>query len=819
MPLMSILFWWILLLLSRDGSSYQGTNPVLWPLLPLKSVNPLIGTTGPRTGMSGGMIPSVSHPFGSVRWVVQNQKNFVAAAPFNYSTSGRVHGFMGTRQPAVWMGESAWAGIVPGVSLDGEPIKTDWNTRAMYKVEGTEEFGIGHYAVRLMAGNDSTIQVDMSATSRAAHFVFSFDLSKAGASSSQPYIWLPVTRDSVKYHAVDTYEPYFPNGTVSVIPSEAGVEICGSNEEFDDIILVPLSVKPKAQNFRGWFCTHISFLTFGSSGGYQYGVTQAQMIYEGVPEGKGTELGAYVLLPGNVTQVEVRIGTSLISASQARANRDTEIPQGQSLADTRSTADMRWAEKLGRFEIDTTDEETKTIFYTSVWRGMQDTYRAAWALQLLFAPERIPGMIRSMLHDFEEAGRLPMWKNIAETNIMVGTHSNSLLGEAVRKGFGDMIFKDEELQTMWNAVWKDCTVPPVRDDTVVYRDREEVVTVPVIYVKLLTTIPQGVDFEARAGLSTYYGDEARGWVADDIHSESASRTLDYAYDDHAAAVLSAHLSSRITSLTMFPNGTIVSNVTQFLENRAISQPWVLWNADATSESGRTKGFIQARTSNGSWAGPVNGFTEGDRFVYSFAIVHAIQELIQRRGGNIGFVASLDEFFEEGRVNFANEPAHHTPYLYTLSGAPEKAARWVREMARTNYNNTPNGLSGNEDCGQMSAWYIFSAMGFYPVNPVSGEYVVGSPFFSRMIVHIPVPPFIRRGDDNVPIMDPFKAYNSSTGSYVLHISAPGAEGNIFVKSISVNGRRLGGDDGSAKWVLKHEEIMFGGLLEYDMAAEM
>ncbi|KAK7015904.1 hypothetical protein VNI00_019012 [Paramarasmius palmivorus] len=528
MPHINTLFWLLLLPFARNVSHAQETTPYTWSLQPLGLVNPLIGTTGPVPNSAGGMIPSVSYPFGSVRWVVQNQKNFVSSTPFNYSTSDKVHGFLGTRQPAIWMGESAWAGIVPGVSLEGESIKTDWDARAMGKVEGTEEFGVGHYTVRLNAGNDNTIHVNMSATSRSAHFLFNFTLSDTKSNTTKPYIWIPVTRESIKYHPGDIYEPYFPNGTLNIILSDGGVEICGSNEEFEDIMLVPVSVQPNAQNFRGWFCARINFSPIDR---YEYGVTQGKEIHEGALEGGGMVLGAYIQFPSNVTQVEVRIGTSLISASHARFNLRSEVPEGQTIEGTRRAADSKWAERLGRYEIETTDKDAKAIFYTSVWRGMQypyevaeqssdskkhyysaftnsvhegesysgysiwDTYRATWALQLLFAPETIPGMVRSMLHDFREGGWLPMWKNIAETNIMVGTHADSLLAEAIRKGFNGTVFSDEELFTIWEAVWKDCTVSPVNDSTTEYSDRQE-----------------SVDFEVRAGLINIYYEDEESWM-------------------------------------------------------------------------------------------------------------------------------------------------------------------------------------------------------------------------------------------------------------------------------------------------------------------
>jgi len=225
---------------------------------------------------------------------------------------------------------------------------------------------------------------------------------------------------------------------------------------------------------------------------------------------------------------------------------------------------------------------------------------------------------------------------------------------------------------------------------------------------------KNVDYEVRAGLSSVYDVPGKGWVADDIHSESASRTLDYAYDDYAAYILALQLGKPET-------------ITDFLYARAMRTPFSIYN-NAT-------GFMEARNANGSWAGPDNGWTEGDKWTYSFDVVHDIPTLIKYRGGNIKFIQSLDDHFNGGHNDQTNEPSHHIPYLYSLAGAAYKSQAKVREIARENYNNTPTGLSGNEDCGQMSAWFIFSSMGFYPVNPVSGEYVVGSPLFEKISINL------------------------------------------------------------------------------------
>ncbi|KAL0066690.1 hypothetical protein AAF712_006293 [Marasmius tenuissimus] len=803
--------------------------------LPSSFINPLIGNTGPEPNLSGGTSPSVAPPFGSCRWVPQNQQNWVSQTAYNYSESyrdyGRIHGFIGTRQPAIWMGESAWVGVVPG---SGDFVKTGWEERALDVINGTEEFGVGSYGVELELPDEEQgkVKVEMSATSRMGHFRFTFE------ESSKPYIFIPVTRQSTLFHAGDIYDhEYFPNGTVSI--DMDAMEICGSNDEMQDTILIPTSIAENAKNFKGFFCAHFSTTAMASS----FGVINGSDAVENATSGSGTELGAYVRFAPSATNtttiVNLRIGTSLLSIDQARWNVDNEIPEGDEVEDTRTKTEAKWAEKVGRFEIETSDDEAKTVFLTGVVRAMQfpyevhdvspddpskfsyysaydngvhegesysgysiwDTYRAAWPFQLLFAPERIPGLVRSMLQDYKEGGWLPMWKNIVETNIMISTHADSLLAETIRKGYLSL-FTEDELKTIWEAVWKDASVPPAEDESTVYSDRQE-----------------GVDFEARAGLTTYM-DPTKGWVADDVHSESVSRTLDFAYDDHVLSILASLLPENVTASS-------TQNVTEFLDTRARTNVWTVWNPDVTSSSGKTQGYVQARFLNGSMnPSTTAGFTEGTREVYSFTqgLVwgDVLDELVERRGGKEAFRESLDEFFDGGEVDFTNEPSHHTPYLYALA-APEFARstqRRVRELAKANFNNTPEGLSGarsfiNEDCGQTSSWYIFSAMGFYPVDPASGEYVLGSPFFSKMSVHIPrsiAHSALAVNETGEEVPDPFGAYNSTTDSYVLTILAEGAEDKWFVDDVKVNGVSKR-EQGS--WTVMHEEIVWGGEIEFQM----
>ncbi|KAF8877859.1 glycoside hydrolase family 92 protein [Mucidula mucida] len=780
----------------------------------VRLVNPLIGNTGPEPNFAGGMIPSVAPPFGMTRWVAQTHQNWVSKLPYNYSDSKVIHGFVGTHQPAIWMGESGLVGVVPGQSPEPEgKINALFEERGLQKKADTESFGVSLYEVELDAGNDSgSIGVQMTATSRVSHLRFTFKT----ASTWHPYISIQASRPSQLFHSAPTSSHFnisYPDGLVRIFSAEK--QICGYNSEMQDWVIAPVS-SVKAQGmghggFKGWFCARFDTAFDG------FGVVQGTDQHEGLRTGFGAELSAYARFeyPSDDSEelvVNVRVATSFISMAQALVNLQNEIPDGTTFEETEKATRDAWEEKLGRIQVEGGSADNQTVLMTSVFHALQypyetheygryysayddqvhdgdasyngysiwDTYRAEWGFLLLFAPERIPGMIQSMLQDYQEGGWLPMWKNIMETNIMIATHADSLISEAILKGF-DSGF---DLDLAWEAVWKDATVPPERDWEVRYEDREE-----------------GVEYEVRAGLSSSYALPDKGWVADDIHSESVSRTLGYAYDDYALALLAAHLNKS-------------NDVTKLLHDRAMKAPWLIWNSEATSQDdyaseadqkrfeGMTNGFVQARNANETWADPTDGFTEGDKWAYSFDIVHDIPGLIERRGGNAAFVRSLNEHYDGGWDWFGNEPSHHIPYLYALAGRSDLTQQRVREVVGANFNATPYGLSGNEDCGQMSAWYIFGALGFYPVNPVSKEYVFGSPFFDRLTLHLPIPAHSNRASDS-------KFYDAETHSYRLTVEALGAPSTPYVEEIRVNGKIR--EEPFVRW----EEIRRGGSIRFAM----
>ncbi|KAJ8518529.1 hypothetical protein ONZ45_g4439 [Pleurotus djamor] len=606
--------------------------------LAVDHVNPLIGNGGVIPSHTGGMIPSTAPPFAMTRWVAQTRQNYVSVPPYIF-TDTSIHGFQGTHQPAIWMGESGQVVVVPGAGQ----VRSEFEARGMVFDKASEITTASYYSVELNAVEGGKILAEQSATSRVGHLRFTFEKTAA------PFVIVEATRAAVVGHT-DPSNVTLHIGSVQINPGTR--EICGSNPERQDSIIGPLSTP--ARGFSGFFCARFNrpFTTWG--------VTQNGTIHKGVRSAMDQLLSGFATFAPSNDVIDVRVGVSFISIDQARRNLLREIPDGTSLEETARTTRAQWAEKLDRIQIEGATKKQMDIFYTGFFHALQypyetseegryysgfddqvhegdsyngysiwDTYRAEWAWLILFAPERMPGMITSMLNDFQEVrvgGWLPKWKNIVgecllsasfllwlipypiETNIMVGTHADSQIAEAVVKGI-----RGFDLDLAWEAVIKDATVPPIHDDTVSYGDREE-----------------NVDYEARAGLSTVYA--SRGWVANNMHSEAGSRTLDYAYDDYAIGRFAQVLNK--------------TDAADFYLRRGLDNPFKLFNQET--------GFMETRNADGSLAGPDAGWTEGDKWIYTFDVVQNVPGLARRKGGNASLVKFLDEHFDGGHNQHTNE---------------------------------------------------------------------------------------------------------------------------------------------------------------------
>ncbi|SPO21972.1 uncharacterized protein UTRI_10066 [Ustilago trichophora] len=796
----------------------------------LKWVDPRIGTNGPDPSEYGGMVPSVALPFAGIRTVPMTRENLVSGCAYHDNDTVNI-GFLASRQPAIWMGDYGFATLFGG---HGE-VKLGKHERG-HKYDRSQEY-VSPFKYAVKMGNNSEanehIFAELAGKSRAAMVQYTYaepttdeigsqsphemlqSLIDVNTSEWGPYIGIQASREQWR-------------GAVR-IDVEKG-EVSGYNTERMDYRLGP----HEAPGFRGYFVYRFE---------YQRGTSSSNEWIAGFPsDGVGTahtnptgiamhsgerarwnELGVYafVRFPAATTKVRVRVGLSLISEEQARYNLDIEMPDGTSLEDVVDELVDAWRRKTDRIQITGGTDEQKRILYTGVFHASQypaehaepiphsdgnvtgktepatlghgredqhkyhyysgytdsvyrvqdglqryqswsiwDIYRAQWNFLILFEPQRVVDMVRSLLDIYDESGFLPMWSTLAETNIMISTHADSLIAEAAVKGVGGF-----DMQKAWEAVCKDGQVPPEREDELRYEDREEYTPI-----------------EARAGLTFY---NHSGYVPLDGWSESTSRTLDYAYDDHAIAVLADMLGKQSDAA--------------FFHNRSKNYRHVF---------DHDQGLMAARLKDGSFLvqplpnprGRQEGFTEGNSFDYSFDVVQDIPGLAELVGGRKKLVDLLDRHFGEGHNDQSNEPSHHIPYLYSLLGEASKTQRLVRDISHEAFSDQPDGYAGNEDCGQQSSWYIFSAMGIYPVNPVSGEYVVSSPFFESM--EVAIPPRSGKGSDG--------GVGEGKGTQ-LRIEAPKSDDeHVYIANLTVNGRPI--KEPKLKW----SDLLAGGTWKFGLS---
>jgi predicted alpha-1,2-mannosidase len=697
-------------------------------------VNPLIGTQRSAIGY-GGTMPFVTTPFGMTDWTPQTRQNKISVTSYNYD-DGAISGFIGTHQPAIWMGDYGYVTIIPQVGqlrITPEARKLPYN-------HASETARPDYYRVSLDAGSDGKIGAEMTATERCALFRFTFP------KSTHARVIVEASRPGI--------------GGMASIDSKAR-EITGYNPHRMDAHLGPFAL-PK---FKGYFVVQFEQPPLGMN---IYGMDTGQV---------ESSRGAYAEFKSGET-IQIRVGTSFISIEQARENLKHEIP-GWDFRAVQQKLRAQWNQKLSQVQIGGATDQDKTLIYTAAYHALLyprvfseyghyysafddsihdgesytaysiwDTFRAENSMLTLLAPDRIGGMITALLQNFKEGGWMPKWPNPSYTNIMIATHADSLVAEAFRKKFTGF-----DQQLAWQAVYKDAMTPPDGDTTRRWQDREE-----------------HTPYEARAGL-TYY--KQLGYIPTDKTDEAASRTLEDSYDDWCVAQIAKALG-RTEDLQYF--------LKRSLNDRNLYNPAI--------------GLMNGRTADGKWAPigggrddnqnrSVSGWTEGDAWVYTWAPLHDQAGLIQLMGGEENYDLKLDQHFSGGHNVHSNEPSHHYGYLYDFGGQPWKTQAMVRKIAAKEYDATPGGLDGDDDCGQMSAWLLFTALGFYPVNPASGDYMIGSPMYREMSLTLANGKTFR-----------VEANNNS-------------HENIYIQSASLNGKPLDAP------VITWEQIQAGGVLHFVM----
>ena len=493
---------------------------------------------------------------------------------------------------------------------------------------------------------------------------------------------------------------------------------------------------------------------------------------------KGKRLVAsFNIQPGEEVLMKVALSTTGVEG--AKANMAAEVPEWD-FEGIRTAAKADWNSYLSRIEVEGTDEE-KTNFYTSFYHALiqpneisdvdgryrnaadsvvnatggkfystfslWDTYRAAHPFYTLMVPERVDGFINSLVDQAEVQGYLPIWGLWGKENFcMVANHGVSVVAEAYAKGF-----RGFDVERAFNAIKQ----------------------------------TQTVSHPLKSNWENYM---KYGYFPTDLtEAESVSSTLESVYDDYAAADMAKRMGKTEDAAYFARRADFYKNL-----------------FDSSTQ------FMRPKKSDGTWKSPFNpsqighaesvggDYTEGNAWQYTWHVQHDVPGLIALFGGEEPFLNKLDSLFTLklettqadvtgliGQYAHGNEPSHHVTYLYALAGRPERTQELIREIFDTQYSPKPNGLCGNDDCGQMSAWYMFSAMGFYPVNPVSGEYVFGAPQLPEFVLHL-------------------------ADGKTFTIKAEGlSEANKYVKSITLNGEPY------TKNFISHADIVKGGTLVYQM----
>jgi predicted alpha-1,2-mannosidase len=668
-------------------------------------VNPIIGT--PFAGFDkdlqgGGTIPTVGVPHAMTNFVVQTHENKMSRMPYIYEDS-TVIGFMATHQPTVWMGDYGYLSVMPEVGT----LKLLPENRALSFNHKDEIAKPYYYSVLLRVSDKQQIRGEIAAASRCGLFRFTFPKSDQAHIVLQGINLDPALADDANNldHRIKTLKGYMK------IDKE-NREITGYNPDRQSAQL-----GPELPNFKGYFIIQFNkaFDSIGTWSGSES--------FPSSTEQYGTRMGAYVSFKTrDKEQVMVRIATSFISIEQARENLNREVPDwdfDQLAVRTRND----WQENLSRIQVSDISEAQKTIFYTAMFHALLfprefseygkyysafddhihdgisytdyslwDTYRALHPLLIFIQPELVNGMVNSLVQMYKEGGCLPMWPNPAETNIMIGTHADAVIADAYIKGF-----RGYDVNLAYEAIRKDAMVPPDCDTKHLWGDRDP-----------------WTSNEVRGGLSYYH---SLGYVPVDKTAESVSRTIEYSYDDYCVSVVARDLGKTDDYIRLKD-----------------------WSNNYKNVFNRETGFFGPRKFDGTFNDREHdeeGFTEGDKWTYAFGAMQDPAGMIDLMGGNEKFAAKLDSNFSQHHYHHDNEPGHHYIYLYDYCKQPWKTQELVRTNILFNYRNQPLGINGNDDCGQMSAWYIFGVMGFYPVAPGSGIYAIGAPQFPKLILHYKV----------------------------------------------------------------------------------
>ncbi len=715
---------------------------------PVDYVSTLVGTHSSYKLSTGNTYPAIALPWGMNFWTPQTGKMGDGWA-YTYDAD-RIRGFKETHQPSPWINDYGQVALMP---VTGAPV-FDEDKRASWFSHKAETATPYYYKVYLA---DHDVTTEITPTERAAYFRFTFPDSEHS------------------YVVVDGFDQ---GSYMKVIPSEN--KIVGYTTKNSGGV---------PENFKNYFVMEFSkpftYTATVSDSTIDTSKLEVKTDHAGAIVGFATRRGEQVL---------VRVASSFISPEQAEANLK-ELGQ-RSFEEVKQAGRQRWNEVLGRIEVKDDNLDNLRTFYSCLYRsvlfprsfheigadgkpvhyspyngqvlsgymftdtGFWDTFRCLFPLLNLLYPSVNEKIQAGLVCAYNESGFLPEWASPGHRGCMVGNNSASVVADAYLKGL-----RGYDIETLWKAV-----------------------------VHGANSVHPTVSSTGRLGYEYY---NKLGYVPYDVKiNESAARTLEYAYDDWCIYQLGLKLGKSKKELKPFARRAL--NYRNLFD--------------------KTYKLMRGRNQDGSFQSPFNplkwgdAFTEGNSWHYTWSVFHDPQGLIDLMGGREMFCHMLDSVFSVppvfdesyyGQViheiremqimnmgNYAhgNQPIQHMIYLYDYVGQPWKAQYWLRQVMDRMYNAQPDGYCGDEDNGQTSAWYVFSALGFYPVCPGTDQYVIGAPLFKQAVLHLE---------------------NGKT----MTIDAPAnSKDNFYVGRLTVDGKDY------QKNYLTHSQLLDGAQINFEMVAQ-
>lgn len=661
-------------------------------------INPLMGSDSKFSLSNGNTYPAIATPWAMNFWTPMTAP-IGDGWTYKYDDE-KIRGIKQTHQPSPWLNDYGAFALMPVTG----GIKFNQDERASWFSHKAETSSPNYYSVYLA---DHDVTAEVTPTERAAQFRFTF----------------PKTEDA--YIVLDAFEK---GSKVTILPDEQ--KIIGYTKYNHGGV---------PSNFKNYFV--LSFdKPFTTSHTWHDGYELAL----NTTENEGDHVGAIIgFSTADNEQVTVKVASSFISLAQAELNLEREIGT-DSFEITRQKAFEAWQRELSRIVIEDDNLDNVKTFYSALYRvllfprkfyeinaqdevvhyspyngevlpgymftdnGFWDTFRAVFPFFSLMYPDLNAQIMEGLANTYRESGWLPEWASPGHRNVMIGSNSAVNIADAYMKGITDI-----DIDTLYEAAVKNAEVNINRPMTSVGRE----------------------------GL-TYYND--LGYVPYDVGiHENAARTLEYAFADFSLYQLAKKLGKQ-----------------------ADADKYLARSMNYKNLFDPSTGWMRGKNKDGSFQAPFNplkwgdAFTEGNALHYTWSVFHDIEGLKKLMGGNEAFIEKLDTVFEMPPVfddsyygftiheiremqivdmgNYAhgNQPIQHMIYLYSYAGQPWKTQAYVRDVMDKLYMATPDGYSGDEDNGQTSAWYVFSALGFYPVTPGVDQFILGSPLFDKVTMTMP-----------------------------------------------------------------------------------